>query len=312
MSVYNNSQYLSDCIESILSQSEGNFEFIIINDGSTDETPDVLDSYSDARLVILHQNNTGLTKSLNRGLRMAKGKYIARIDADDQALQDRFKKQNKFLEKNTNIALVGSNALLIDDSGKNIGKTKLPLSHNELVTKLEALKPAFVHSSIFFRRETIEKMGGYNERFTKTQDYDLYLRLSQSYNLANLEDPHVKLRLSVNSLSHSSDNLQKKMGLAAIINHYRRKKGLEDFTVSTEGQWNFFLDELEIWFKDKRFDKKTEAKKWFRDFRSLMKRKKIYSALKSLFLAFRNDLFFLTYKDIGIKIPTDIERFMAK
>ncbi len=311
MSVFNGEEWLKETINSILDQSENNFEFIIINDGSTDNTYKVLESYDDDRLVIIHQKNMGLTKSLNRGLELARGKYIARIDADDQSESDRLQKQLMFLDENPDIVLVGSNALLIDEAGENIGKTNLPLSHYELIADLEAFKPVFVHSSIFFRKEEIMGIGGYNDRFIKSQDSDLFLRLSQSFNLANLEESLVKLRITVDSISYHLNYMQRKMGLAALINHYRRQNSLEDVSIASESRWQAFMEELDTWFLDKKLDKKAEAKKWFRKFRTLIRQKKYYAAIKSLYLSFRSDQLFWAYKDIGIKIPEDIRKFIV-
>lgn len=311
MSVYNGEEWLKGAINSILGQSEDDFEFIIINDGSTDNTSMILESYDDKRLLIVNQENMGLTKSLNIGLQLAKGKYIARIDADDQADPDRLKIQKQFLNDNPDIVLAGSNVLLIDETDEDIGKTNFPLSYSTIKTHLETFKPVFVHSSFFFRKKEIIQIGAYNERFTKSQDFDLILRLSQSFKLANLKEPLVKLRMTIDSMSYCCDNLQKKMGLAAIINHYRRKMGLEDFTVASESQWQAFLRELDVWFDEKEFGRKAEAKKWFRNFRTLIWKKKYSLAVKSLYLSFRNDPFFWAYKDIGIKIPKDLLKFMS-
>ena len=311
MSVYNGAQYLRGCLDSILFQTEQNYEFIIINDGSTDSTGNILNSCNDSRLIVVEQENLGLTKSLNRGLQLAKGKYIARIDADDQVEPDRLQKQKHFLCDNRDIVLVGSNALLIDETGETIGKTNLPLSHHEIIANLEAFKPVFVHSSIFFRKEEITQIGGYNERFTRSQDSDLYLRLSQSYKLANLKEPLVKLRVTIGSMTYGHVDVQRKMGLAALINHYRRKEGLEDFSVAEESQWQAFLKELDTWFADKGFGKKAEAKKWFRNFRTLIQKKKCSAAFKALYFSFINDPIFWAYKDIGIKIPEDISKFIV-
>ena len=116
MSVYNGEKYLKEAIKSILGQSFKDFEFIIINDGSIDKTEKIIKVFNDKRIVLINQENIGLTKSLNNGLKLAQGDYIARMDADDVALSYRLEKQVKFLDSNPHIFLVGSSCYLINES----------------------------------------------------------------------------------------------------------------------------------------------------------------------------------------------------
>ena len=108
MAVYNGEKYLREAIDSILNQTFKDFEFIIVNDGSTDRTREILESFIDPRIVLIHQEHMGLTKSLNRGIALAKGKYIARQDADDISMAERLEKQFNFLESHENVALLGT------------------------------------------------------------------------------------------------------------------------------------------------------------------------------------------------------------
>ena len=310
MSVYNGQQYLRQCIESILSQTNGDFEFLIIDDGSTDNTPSILASYQDARMKIIRQENCGLTKSLNRGLSLAQGNFVARIDADDIAMPDRFERQLSFLQSNPNVAVVGSNAILIDENGNRIGIARFPCHHNDIIKHLELSQSLFPHSSAFFRREAVLSVGGYNERFIKAQDYDLYLRLCQKYQLACLEEPLISLRLSLSSLAHSDGkHIQRKMARLALISYLRRQKGLEDFSLSSDDRWEKFVAEVSEWFDTKGYGKKLDAKKWFRQFRTMIQQRQIIKAIQSFLLAFRFDLLFFTYKGIGLKIPDDLCEF---
>ncbi len=123
MSVYNGDKYLREAIESILNQTFTDFEFIIVNDGSTDNSLEIIESYDDERIkTINNKKNIGLTKSLNKALKFAKGKYIARQDADDVSLPNRFEKQVEYLDSHPEVALVGTSVYLIDENGKIIGK----------------------------------------------------------------------------------------------------------------------------------------------------------------------------------------------
>lgn len=309
MSVYNGERWLRDSIDSVLAQSKDNFEFIIINDGSTDDTARILDSFKDRRLVIINQKNIGLTKSLNRGLNIARGKFVARIDADDICMPDRLSKQKIFLIENPDVVLVGSNAMLIDESNNDIGYTVYPTSHDSLLKRLKKFQPVFPHSSIFFRKDMVACEGGYNPYFTRSQDNELYLRLSEKYQMAGLDEYLVKLRFTRNSLSYS-DDLQLKMGIAALICYYRRKEGLKDFSRSDDNDWFLFLKNVEEWIDRKKFDKKRVAKSKFRNCRTLIKQKEYFKALSVLFDCFKSDPTFLLYRDINLNVPKDFKQFL--
>lgn len=205
MSVYNGKKYLQKSIESILNQTFSNFEFIIINDASIDNSLEIIKSFSDSRIVILNNSeNLGLTKSLNIGLKQASGKYIARLDADDLSFENRLEKQLSFIKKN-NLSLIGSSAILIDELGNEIGKKIKPENPTEIKFHL-LLKNPFLHSSLFFKKEDIEKIGYYDEKFIFAQDYDLVSRLSHSgFNLGNISEPLIKYRIQKNSITENKD-----------------------------------------------------------------------------------------------------------
>jgi len=311
MSVYNGERWIKESIDSVLLQKGVDLEFIIINDGSTDNTSYILDSFDDDRLVIIHQENSGLTRALNRGLGIANGKFIARIDAGDICMPDRLFKQKKFLDDNLEVVLVGSNALLIDENGNEIGKAKYPVTHNGLVENLENFRSVFPHSSIFFRKEVIIREGGYNENFTRSQDYDLYLRLSEKYLLAGVDDYMVKLRYNPDSMSYCDKGfLQLKMGLSALICYFRRKEKIKDFSRSDEDVWLLFLDRIDRWLSLKKYKQKREAKIMLRQCRTLFRQGMFKESLFLFFSCFRKDPTFLLYRDINLKIPDDIQQFL--
>lgn len=202
MSVYNSDKFLSESIESILNQTFRDFEFIIINDCSTDKSLDIIKKYSknDNRIVLIeNENNIGLTKSLNKGVKIAKGNYIARIDADDTALNNRFEVQYNFLEKNKNIFLVGGGTYEIDYKGKIIRRF-LRITNSYLLKKRLIKKNCIYHSSIFFRNEKIY----YRDKFIYSQDYDFFLILiSMGKKLSNIQKPLIKYRISLGAISWS-------------------------------------------------------------------------------------------------------------
>lgn len=199
MSVYNGEEYLSQAIESVLNQTFGDFEFIIINDASVDKTEKILASYKekDSRVRITsNESNLGLTKSLNIGLSEAKGEYIARMDADDISLPCRFQDQYDFMEKNNDFVLIGGGAEIIDRKGILIREGNVPSNPNLVKFNLIFSKPPIFHSSIFFRKKEIRETGGYNESHKYSQDFELYLRLLENkYKIANLEKKLIKYRI---------------------------------------------------------------------------------------------------------------------
>lgn len=201
MGVYNGGEILKSAVESILNQTFTDFEFIIIDDGSKDDSLLTLNSIDDSRLLIIqNQDNIGLTKSLNKALRLSRGLYIARQDADDLSHPDRLLKQVTFLDNHPENALVGCNALLINEHGEQIDTINLPSKNNIINTSL-IKGNVFIHGSVIFRKNIVMNIGGYRENFRNTQDYDLWLRLLENHQLANLPEYLYTLRRLQTSIS---------------------------------------------------------------------------------------------------------------
>ena len=225
MSVYNGDKYLREAIDSILNQTFTDFEFIIINDGSTDQTKEILESYTDPRIRLFHQENMGLTKSLNKGLRLAEGEYISRQDADDISEPERIEQEVKFLDDNPQVALVGTHVSFIDKQGKEFDGWKPPCGHEEIRKKLMKGN-CFCHGSVMIRRECLSAIGVYREVFKHTQDYDLWLRLSERYKVANLNKVLYRFRRHPKAISREKLSEQLNHHLLAIQSaEYREKRG---------------------------------------------------------------------------------------
>lgn len=194
MPVYNDGYCVASAIESVLGQSTGDFEFIIVDDGSTDDTPTVLDGYarSDARVRILRNGkNAGITASLNRGLAVSRGEFVARHDADDTSLPDRFDRQRVFLGRNPDVGVVGTWVDYVDEAGAFLGRWMTPESPVMVRWNL-LFGNALAHPSVMMRREVVLQCGGYAEAIRFAQDYDLWLRLLPNTDLANLPEVHVR------------------------------------------------------------------------------------------------------------------------
>ena len=184
MSVYNGEKYLREAIESILAQTFTDFEFVIVNDGSTDNSLEIIQSYDDERIKIINnEKNIGLTKSLNKALKVARGEYIARQDADDISLPNRFEEQLKYLEKHSEVALLGTFAYSIDKKGKIVGK-RVMLAKPSLKDIFKG--NSFNHGSVMFKKEIVNQLGGYNELIRYSQDYELWSRIAKYYEVRNL------------------------------------------------------------------------------------------------------------------------------
>lgn len=206
MSVYNGASYLGEALDSILDQSFKDFEFIVIDDGSQDNTWEVLSDYAgkDSRLV-LHRNksNLGLTKSLNKGLNLARGEYIARMDADDISLSGRLEAQVNFLDTHPEVGLVSGGSQVIDETGRLIYEKIPPLEDEAIKMELLIKNNAIGHSTIMARTAKIREVGGYNENILYSQDYDLWLRLNVSTKFASLPVPVIKWRVQKKSISNT-------------------------------------------------------------------------------------------------------------
>tara|TARA_Y100000022_G_C13243591_1_gene373662 strand:+ start:499 stop:1560 length:1062 start_codon:yes stop_codon:yes gene_type:complete len=221
--VYNSESYILKCLESLKNQSNQNFELILIDDGSTDETLLISKKYLKIHFnhryrLIINRINIGITKSLNKGVKVAKGKYLARADADDIYEPNRFELQLKFLEKNSNISLVGSNVKYIDKNEKFLNFSDLPIDHFNIWSRLFFHNP-LIHSTIFFRRDIFKK-SPYNEKFNTTQDYDMYCRIINCYKIVNIKKPLANYRIHNQSISKTKHHIQKRNTLMIQKNFY--------------------------------------------------------------------------------------------
>ena len=219
MPVYNEkAAYLSQAIESVLEQTFADFEFLIIDDGSTEsKCVRILDEYArkDPRIrLVRNQKNLRLTKTLNIGLSLAKGEFIARLDSDDFSQPERLEKQLKFMEANPECILCGSWVHLIDEKDKVIGEKKSPTSY-EAIKKGIIAHNFFTHSTWFFRKDIIQKYGGYSEKAVKTEDYDLLLKLIPRHRVENIPQFLGSYRINQNGISFKSNKEQEKYSIIA-------------------------------------------------------------------------------------------------
>ena len=226
MSAYNASRYLRESIDSILAQTFGDWEFIIIDDGSTDETLSILREYEsrDKRFRIISRPNTGLTRALNEGIAAARGEFIARMDADDVSLPQRFEKQIAHLRSHPDCVLLGAQIELIDPLGLRIALDHRKLNHDEIDAELLAGKGgSVVHPVCMMRADAVRKAGAYREHYNNSEDLDLFLRLAELGRVANLPELLLKYRRHPESVSHQKYENQWKLKKQIVAEAYERR-----------------------------------------------------------------------------------------
>lgn len=207
MGVYNGEKYLEEAIASILQQTYKDLEFIIINDGSTDRSRHIIKNFDDNRIIYIEQQNIGLTRTLNRGLNVAKGEFIARMDADEISLPMRLEKQVDFLVHNKNIGAVGSSYYRIDAQGHVIGSEILKVPKQREAIYRELFKWCFMlHGSTMIRKTALDVVGPYDENIIYSQDYDLWFRLLEHFDLDVLPEPLFCWRLHHDSIYSTKQN----------------------------------------------------------------------------------------------------------
>jgi glycosyltransferase involved in cell wall biosynthesis len=222
MSVYNGGKYLKLAVESILNQSFKDFEFIIINDGSTDKSLDLLKSFQkqDERIKIISRENKGLISSLNEGIKLAQGEYITRMDADDISKTTRLEKQLKYMEEN-NLMVCGAWAQGIDELGNKIKDMNYPPSEKKIKSS-SLLHNPFIHPSVMFRKDVFKKAGGYKKFFKHIEDYELWTRIVFKYKTGNIPEALLEYRLHNDQITQRR-NLQMRLKgfLVRILALYR-------------------------------------------------------------------------------------------
>ena len=227
MPVYDDEQFLNRAIDSILSQTYTNFEFIIIDDGSNTKTKNIINSYTDERLrIITHDINEGIVRSLNDGILAAKGKYIARMDADDISRKDRFEKQVYILKKNRGYAVLGSFTNIVSSNQKLLFTIEQP-TRDEAIKNFMLHDSCIAHGSAMMIREAVVKVGMYsNKKYVMhAEDYDIFVKLAKQYKVANYPEYLYTRHEHRTSISHKFASIQ------ATSTAYIRKKARESIEI---------------------------------------------------------------------------------
>jgi len=195
--VHNCERYVAEAIESILAQTFTDFEFLIVDDGSTDGTLPILHRFAarDSRIRVISRPNTGIVGALNEMLGLARADLVARMDADDVALPVRFERQVRFLDEHPECVMVGSRVTIIDPDGDALTEMGDALSHEQIVTDLLNYKGQMVyHPAVIYRRKAVLDLGGYRPKCREAEDLDLFLRLAEIGQIVNLPEPLLRYR----------------------------------------------------------------------------------------------------------------------
>lgn len=226
--VYNAAEFVKASVDSILAQNYPEFEIIIVNDGSTDQSGEVIRSFSDQRIKIIQQQNSGVANALNVAIENSSGKYIARQDADDISMPDRIRLLVEFLEKNPSHGLVGGQARIIDAKGASKGFLKHATGNTKLHYDLLWNSP-FVSSATLFRRACFEKVGGFYSGKELFEDYDMWSRIALHYKLANLPEVLLDYRELSTGLSFTTENSsdrvinQRRKNIASVFPSFEKE-----------------------------------------------------------------------------------------
>lgn len=216
MPIYNGQDYLRVAIDSVLAQTFSNFELIIVNDGSTDSTRSIVESYTDPRIRLFNQENKGLVPTLNRALSLAQGTYIARHDCDDISDHTRFEKQVEYLDQHSSAVLLGTGYTLLDDNESKIGRF-IPFLDDTTIRQDFLLRNPFGHGTIMLRKTATAEAGVYAP-LSYTEDYEYWWRLAGAGEVHNLPESLYDWRVLASSMSHT----RKEKANWALINRLRK------------------------------------------------------------------------------------------
>lgn len=243
MPVYNGEKFLREAIESVLNQSCTNFELILVNDGSSDGTGDIINEFLDSRIVVLtHNNNMGLVYSLNEGIDKCRGEFIARMDADDISEKSRLLTQLEYLENHKTVGVCGTWAKSISIDGSYVGSMVPP---SKLLAKYNYWKPGVViHPTIMVRTNLLKKFH-YSDKYNRAEDYDLWLRMGiDEVVISNIPSYLYRYRINPTGISNSNRGEQEESSFRAFIDNFPSiRLNLEEYKSLT--CLNFSLNFLE-------------------------------------------------------------------
>jgi glycosyltransferase involved in cell wall biosynthesis len=246
MACYNSSAYIAESICSVLNQTLVDLELILIDDHSTDNTLEITKHFQarDNRIsVISLPVNSGSAIARNAGIRVARAEWLGILDSDDIAVPSRFEEQMGLANGDGGLVMIGSNSISIDKHGRTIKEHNYPTDHRHLVNRLYSLQAFPPHSSALYKTDAVKKVAAFNPRYVRSEDYDLWLRLSKVGEISSVHKPLVKIRKHEGNTSNTDRGaLQRRFGFAACICHFLRVHGHPDPAAGNdETAWQQFL-----------------------------------------------------------------------
>jgi glycosyltransferase involved in cell wall biosynthesis len=246
MACHNSSRFLAEAVASVLSQTFGEFELIVVDDASTDQTVEIANRFRahDRRISVLSlPERSGPAAARNAGIMVARGAWLGILDSDDVAVPNRFEEQIKLAAGNGDLVMIGSSSVSIDANGGELKAHSYPTTHGRLVRRLERMGALPPHSSLLYKRNIVKRLAGFNSRYPQSEDYDLWLRLSESGRLASVDKPLVRIRKHESNMSDvQGGSLQTQFGVVAAVCHFLRVNRWPDpSTTGSEAAWQQFV-----------------------------------------------------------------------
>jgi len=310
MAVFNGERHLRSAIDSVLGQTLGDLEFLVVDDGSTDGTSEILASYRDARVQVIRHAHEGQTRALNRGIALAHASYLTRQDADDISRPARLEKQVAFLDRHADVGVLGTGVTLIDEDGHRLGDYLYPTDHRRLSARLTRFENPLPHTTLMFRTSVLRELGGYEPQFRKAQDFDLLLRLIERHRVASIAEPLCELRQSLGSATFEGDNAEQlRWSLLAYLRARVRREEGHDLLGSPD--WPRLLTEYESWFAWSRYPQVFRAGRERRRARIAFGTGKYGEGVRALANALLKDPFWLPRK-IGLMSTETLARSGVK
>jgi glycosyltransferase involved in cell wall biosynthesis len=227
MTVYNTERYVGEAVESVLGQTFADFEFVVVDDGSTDRSAAILRDYAsrDRRVRLVSRANTGIVAAANEGIGMARGRYLARMDSDDVSLPRRLEAQVRYLDEHPDCVLVGSRVVVVDPYGSPVLESGQALSHEAIEAELLSSGGgwAIVQPSAMMRTDAVRKVGAYRGRHNVSEDQDLFLRLAEVGKVANLPEPLLRYRRHYQSVMHTQWRQREEVKERIVREAYERR-----------------------------------------------------------------------------------------
>lgn len=256
MSCFNATKWLNEAVNSVINQTYKDFEFIIVDDGSTDDTLKLIKDLSaiDSRIVVIAKHNTGLADSLNIGIQQARGQWVARLDADDLCEPTRLEKQIAYAHQHSDLVFIGSGLVKINANGHLLRSYRYPTYHASLLDNLRNLQRFPPHSSAFYRTQVVRAIGGYRVRIRRAEDWDLWLRLSEIGNFACMPEPLVRIRQHDEQISHEDFGKRQIVdAVSAVTSYFIRQYGVADPVAGNEAEFQAFRTWIEQRLKEEKF-----------------------------------------------------------